>query len=68
MFVKNMKKILKLERNREQNFREIIVKYEKNLNFLRKLYKKSETFRVSRTKIAGNWKQIIKNLIKIKSN
>ncbi len=39
MFVKNMKKILKLERNHEQNFREIIVKYEKkkNLYFFRKL-------------------------------
>ncbi len=37
MFEKNMKKILKLERNSERNFREIIVKYEKNMNFFRKL-------------------------------
>ncbi len=36
MFVKNMK-ILKLETNTKRNFREIIVKYEKNLNFFRKL-------------------------------
>ncbi len=37
MFAKNMKRILKLERNSERNFREITVKYEKNLNFFRKL-------------------------------
>ncbi len=37
MSVKNMKKILKLEKKLKRSFREIIVKYEKNPNSFRKL-------------------------------
>ncbi len=58
MFVKNMKKTLKLEL--EWNFKEIIVKYEKNLHFFRKLYKKAETFRISRAKISRKFEEKMK--------
>ncbi len=59
MFAKNMKKILKLERN--SNYKDIIVKHKKNLNLWESFTRKWKLLESAERKPTGNWGKKWKN-------